>query len=237
MTYIVQRKDRFYVVAYDGLDPLTGRERRRWIPVRHDRSEAHAIASRLEGDRTSPPPTRGGPNELGVFLATTWLPQKLRQVRATTAYRYPGLSTTTSTPPWRHPSPAAPRRPSRRALRTEAGLADLVGFLVTVDDDDGDGTLEKRRWSLQLGWRSRSTLGPLVANLAACVSWGDWRPLLSDLDLPITPGTSELRAALRRGQFVARRLPALPPAYEFSTSDRCTPAIAPPPISTGTLAR
>jgi hypothetical protein len=24
MTYIVQRKDRFYVVAYDGLDPLTG---------------------------------------------------------------------------------------------------------------------------------------------------------------------------------------------------------------------
>ncbi len=25
MTYIVQRKDRFYVVAYDGLDPLTGR--------------------------------------------------------------------------------------------------------------------------------------------------------------------------------------------------------------------
>lgn len=33
MTYIVQRKDRFYVVAYDGLDPLTGRERRRWHPV------------------------------------------------------------------------------------------------------------------------------------------------------------------------------------------------------------
>ena len=33
MTYIVQRKDRFYVVAYDGLDPLTGKERRRWHPV------------------------------------------------------------------------------------------------------------------------------------------------------------------------------------------------------------
>jgi hypothetical protein len=27
MTYIVQRKDRFCVVAYDGLDPLTGRYR------------------------------------------------------------------------------------------------------------------------------------------------------------------------------------------------------------------
>jgi hypothetical protein len=32
MTYIVQRNDRFYVVAYDGLDPLTGKERRRWHP-------------------------------------------------------------------------------------------------------------------------------------------------------------------------------------------------------------
>jgi hypothetical protein len=26
MTYIVQRHNRIYVVAYDGLDPLTGRE-------------------------------------------------------------------------------------------------------------------------------------------------------------------------------------------------------------------
>jgi len=33
MTYIVQRKDRFYVVAYDALDPLTGKERRRWHPA------------------------------------------------------------------------------------------------------------------------------------------------------------------------------------------------------------
>jgi hypothetical protein len=29
MAYIIERKDRFYVVAYDGLDPLTGKERRR----------------------------------------------------------------------------------------------------------------------------------------------------------------------------------------------------------------
>ena len=33
MSYIVQRHSRFYVVAYDGLDPLTGRERRRWHPI------------------------------------------------------------------------------------------------------------------------------------------------------------------------------------------------------------
>ena len=48
MSYIVQRKDRFYVVAYDGLDPLSGRERRRWHPVGHDRDEAEAVRRRLE---------------------------------------------------------------------------------------------------------------------------------------------------------------------------------------------
>ena len=48
MSYIVQRKDRFYVVAYDGLDPLTGKERRRWHPGGHDRDEAEAFAARLE---------------------------------------------------------------------------------------------------------------------------------------------------------------------------------------------
>ena len=30
MPYIVQRSNRFYVVAYLGQDPITGRERRRW---------------------------------------------------------------------------------------------------------------------------------------------------------------------------------------------------------------
>ena len=33
MAYIVHRKDRFYVVAYDGIDPINGRERRRWHPA------------------------------------------------------------------------------------------------------------------------------------------------------------------------------------------------------------
>lgn len=48
MAYIVQRKDRFYVVDYDGIDPLTGRERRRWHPAGRNRSDAEAIAATLE---------------------------------------------------------------------------------------------------------------------------------------------------------------------------------------------
>jgi hypothetical protein len=51
MTYIMQRNDRFYVVAYDGLDSLTGKERRRWHLVGHDRDEAESVAARIDRDR------------------------------------------------------------------------------------------------------------------------------------------------------------------------------------------
>jgi hypothetical protein len=50
MTHIVQRKDRFYVVAYDGLDPLTRKERRRWHPNGLDRHDAELAAARIDRD-------------------------------------------------------------------------------------------------------------------------------------------------------------------------------------------
>jgi integrase len=88
MTYIVQRQDRFYVVAYDGLDPLTGKERRRWHPAGHGRRDAEALAARVANDAARATPRVGVSLTMGAFLRDTWLPQKRRQVRATTAYRY-----------------------------------------------------------------------------------------------------------------------------------------------------
>lgn len=88
MSCIVQRQDRFYVVSYDGLDPLTGRERRRWHPVGHDREEAEQLAVRLDRERDAVPPAPSGSVTFGEFLTNTWIPHKRRQVRATTAYRY-----------------------------------------------------------------------------------------------------------------------------------------------------
>ena len=73
MTYIVQRNTRFYVVAYDGLDPLTGREHRHWIPIGHDRSKAEAVAARLDGEHDGGPPQRRGSIRLGEFLTSTWM--------------------------------------------------------------------------------------------------------------------------------------------------------------------
>ena len=88
MAYIVERNTRFYVVAYDGLDPLTGRERRRWIPIGHDRSEAETVVARLDSEHDVGPPPRRGSVSVGEFLTRTWMPNKRRHVRATTAYRY-----------------------------------------------------------------------------------------------------------------------------------------------------
>jgi integrase len=85
MTYIVHRKDRFYVVAYDGLDPITGRERRRWHPAGTSRADAEAVADRInERSAVSPQCSLS----LGGFILQTWLPRKRAHVRATTAHRY-----------------------------------------------------------------------------------------------------------------------------------------------------
>jgi hypothetical protein len=54
MAYIVKRKDLHHVVAYDGVDPLTGRERRRWHPAGVDSRDADSLLVR--------------PAELAAFL-------------------------------------------------------------------------------------------------------------------------------------------------------------------------
>ena len=83
MSYIVQRNHRFYVVAYNGHDPITGRERRRWHPAGTDRTDAIAVQRRI--NRQRPIPTCE--LSMGGFMATTWLATKGDLTRHT-ANRY-----------------------------------------------------------------------------------------------------------------------------------------------------
>lgn len=90
MAYVVQRDGRFYAVVYDGLDPLTGRERRRWHPAGRSRIDAEALASNLDRALTT---QRGearsaGQVSLGRFLTEDWLPAKRLALRPTTWGRY-----------------------------------------------------------------------------------------------------------------------------------------------------
>ena len=78
--YVARKGDRYYAVIYEGIDPLTGRERRRWYPAGTDRAVAETLACDLAERR------RGGGHErcsltvavylwnaqqLGAFLAST----------------------------------------------------------------------------------------------------------------------------------------------------------------------
>jgi hypothetical protein len=137
MTYIVQRQDRCYVVAYDGTHPLTGKERRRWHPVGHDRNEAEAIARRVDRDRDRAmrPEATGGQITLYVFLAETWLPRKRREVRATTGYRYGWFVE-------HYIAPVIGDVPLRRLSAHH--LEDLYQQLATTGGRRGDGLAPRR---------------------------------------------------------------------------------------------
>ena len=58
MAYIIERNARFYVVAYDDIDPLSGRERRRWHPAGRSRADAEAIATALAAEGSRRPTCR-----------------------------------------------------------------------------------------------------------------------------------------------------------------------------------
>ncbi len=73
--YVARKGDRWYAVVYEGLDPVTGKERRRWHPAGTTRGEAEALAARLAAE------LNGSNDEVrsltfGGYLTGTWLPGK-----------------------------------------------------------------------------------------------------------------------------------------------------------------
>lgn len=88
MAYIVSRNSRFYVVAYDVIDPVTGRERRRWHPAGASRVDAEAIAATLDAATSPQADASTRSLTVGRFLIEQWMPRRRTQLRATTAHRY-----------------------------------------------------------------------------------------------------------------------------------------------------
>jgi len=83
MGYVTNRDGRWYAVSYEGLDPLTGRDRRRWHRV-GDEAAARALADTLPSARPTSP--RG--ITVSRYLRTRWLPARQDRLRPTTAFRY-----------------------------------------------------------------------------------------------------------------------------------------------------
>jgi integrase len=83
--YIAQRRDRFYVVIYEGRDPVTGKEQRRWHPAGTDRPGAERLMKKLAAAETR---RVEGVRSLtfGTYLTSQWLPAKKLHL-ATSTYR------------------------------------------------------------------------------------------------------------------------------------------------------
>jgi hypothetical protein len=84
--YVVQKGSRFYAVIYEGVDPLTGWERRRWYPAGESRQEAVDLATRLAA-ATSAVVREPGPT-LATYLLRQWLPAKEVSLRPSTWHGY-----------------------------------------------------------------------------------------------------------------------------------------------------
>ena len=108
--YVARKRGRYYAVIYEGLDPVTGKERRTWHPAGTDRAEAEALAARLATERD------GRNDEIrsltfGAYLAGRWLPAKRLELATSTHRSYVHKAQ-------RHILPALGRKRLRR-LRPE----------------------------------------------------------------------------------------------------------------------
>ena len=56
MAYVTEKRGVFYAVIYEGRNPVTGRERRRWHRCEHH-ADANKLATELT-DATRSPPSR-----------------------------------------------------------------------------------------------------------------------------------------------------------------------------------
>ena len=85
--YVARKGDRYYAVIYEGTDPITGRERRRWHPAGTDRNDAERLAADLAQRRHNDGHERSSLT-VAVYLTQRWLPSKKLTLRASTYDSY-----------------------------------------------------------------------------------------------------------------------------------------------------
>jgi len=85
--YVARKGNRWYAVIYEGLDPVTGREIRRWHAAGTDKAAAEQLARKLAKELRGPD-DRGRGLCFGAFLTQTWLPAKRIELRPLTFRGY-----------------------------------------------------------------------------------------------------------------------------------------------------
>jgi hypothetical protein len=79
----IQKKgNRRYAVVYDGIDPGTGKKRRRWVPAGTRRSDAERVLSDVIRRKYDGEPAPTEKLTVGQYLTQRWLPIQKSKVRA-----------------------------------------------------------------------------------------------------------------------------------------------------------
>ena len=86
MAYVTEKRGVFYAVIYEGRNPVSGRERRRWHRC-HDSAAAEALADDLTERRARQRQT-GSLLTVAEYLLGQWLPAKEATLAPTTHARY-----------------------------------------------------------------------------------------------------------------------------------------------------
>lgn len=85
--YVAKKRNRYYAVIYEGLDPITGKELRTWHRAGTNKADAEKLARRLASEVE-------GRNDdtrsltLGAYLTTQWLPGKKITLAESTWHGY-----------------------------------------------------------------------------------------------------------------------------------------------------
>lgn len=87
--YVTKKGNRWYAVIYEGLDPVTGKERRSWHAAGSNRKDAERLAEQLAAERSERMEDSRSLT-LGAFLTQRWLPGKRYAVAETTWNGYAG---------------------------------------------------------------------------------------------------------------------------------------------------
>ena len=86
--YTVKKGKQYYAVIYEGIDPASGRERRRWIPAGSKKGDAEKLLNDLVRRANSGELAAADRVTLGDYLTSRWLPTQRSQLRPSTFDSY-----------------------------------------------------------------------------------------------------------------------------------------------------
>lgn len=86
--YVAKKGNRWYAVIYDGVNPTTGKERRRWVAAGTRKGDAEKLVTEMVKRRNEGATVVADKSTLGSYLVDRWLPIQETKVRRSTYDSY-----------------------------------------------------------------------------------------------------------------------------------------------------